>query len=158
MCILELGFRTCLVARRTTVTIRDNDNDWKHLNREVKEFNNLVTDVGFFDGKNAEKMLYNEYGTQNIPARGVNRRTAVNKRKEVHEKSEQAFMNVVKGGYARKELAAIGGWYGMNLSIAIEKWNRPKNAASTISGKGFNNPLVDTGEMKNSVTHKERES
>lgn len=39
------------------------------------------------------------------------------------------------------------------LQMFIRDWKRPPNAASTVRQKGFNNPLIETGHMMNSVDY-----
>lgn len=40
------------------------------------------------------------------------------------------------------------------LQNVIEAWNNPPNSPLTVSVKGFNNPLIDTGTMLDTVQAK----
>ncbi len=48
----------------------------------------------------------------------------------------------------------IGGLFVNELKKAIEDWSTPPNAPSTVAEKGFNDPLIKTETMKNSVEYK----
>ena len=43
-----------------------------------------------------------------------------------------------------------------DLKSSIVGWQAPPNAPSTIAKKGFNKPLVDTGDMLRSTTYQVR--
>ncbi|HBD0337127.1 TPA: hypothetical protein KGE85_004594 [Escherichia coli] len=39
------------------------------------------------------------------------------------------------------------------LQMSVRDWESPPNAASTARQKGFNNPLIETGHMMDSVDY-----
>ncbi|EDC3797455.1 hypothetical protein GAG38_03120, partial [Salmonella enterica] len=39
------------------------------------------------------------------------------------------------------------------LQMFIRDWKKPPNAASTVRQKGFNNPLIENGDMMRSVDY-----
>lgn len=45
----------------------------------------------------------------------------------------------------------LGEFLQKQLQDSIERWSVPPNAKSTVDKKGFNNPLIETGFMKDSV-------
>lgn len=57
---------------------------------------------------------------------------------------------------AAKTLAQTGGAIAGQLQQSIVDTNSPPLAAATIERKGFDKPLVETGQMLNSVTYKVR--
>lgn len=87
------------------------------------------------DEENAKKALYNEFGTDKIPARPFIRRGLDNIEKELDKKPEQ-----------------IGSKMVQNIKKAINNSDYPRNAVSTIKKKGFDFPLIDTRDMYNSLT------
>jgi hypothetical protein len=55
----------------------------------------------------------------------------------------------VKGAYEK-----IGSTAALELKSIIDSWSTPPNSAYTVSEKGFDDPLVWTGRMKDSIKHK----
>lgn len=92
------------------------------------------------DEENAMKALWNEFGTDKIPARPFIRRGLDNIEEELNKSPEQ-----------------IGGKMVQNIKKAINDSNYPRNAVSTVKKKGFDFPLIDTREMYNSLTFRVRE-
>ena len=92
------------------------------------------------DEENAMKALWNEFGTDKIPARPFIRRGLDNIEEELNKSPEQ-----------------IGGKMVQNIKKAINDSNYPRNAVSTVKKKGFDFPLIDTREMYNSLTFRVKE-
>jgi len=100
----------------------------------------------------AEVGYYQEYGTQDIPARpwlseGI-------KRADPAKLLKQIAVDVVEGKSAqvaldRAGLVAMGAIQEGFTAIA---W--APNAASTIKAKGSSQPLIDTGRLRQSVSYK----
>ena len=100
----------------------------------------------------AEVGYYQEYGTQDIPARpwlseGI-------KRADPAKLLKQIAVDVVEGKRAqvaldRAGLVAVGAIQEGFTAIAWEP-----NAASTIKAKGSSQPLIDTGRLRQSVSYK----
>ena len=107
----------------------------KHLPKEH------TFSTGFFDHVNAEKALYNHFGTDTIPPRPF-----------------LQFDQDKAAKLVRKAIAMDGdtvsiikvGLTGMIQENIVELRN-PANAASTIKKKGSSNPLIDTGAMRQAV-------
>ena len=87
------------------------------------------------DEENAMKALWNEFGTDKIPARPFIRRGLDNIEKELDKKPEQ-----------------IGSKMVQNIKKAINDSDYPRNAISTVKKKGFDFPLIETRDMYNSLT------
>lgn len=118
--------------------------------------------VGFQRGDNhssgagmAEIAIYNEYGTSQNPARPFFRPT-------LHAHNPQiitAIRNVAVrqlqgGGNVDAEMMQVGTFAVNKIRAAIVSLRSPPNAASTIAMKGSSNPLIDTGQMRQSVRAK----
>jgi len=54
---------------------------------------------------------------------------------------------------ARATLEEVGQGVASQLQDSIDKLVSPPLAPSTIARKGFDKPLIDTGQMRNSVSH-----
>lgn len=55
----------------------------------------------------------------------------------------------------KQALALVGEWFSDKVKKKIREIDLPPNAPSTIAKKGSSKPLIDTGQMINSVTHVE---
>jgi hypothetical protein len=117
-------------------------------------------DVGFFksstytDGtKVASIAAWNELGTQNIPERPFFRqgnKSAEGKLTRLVKMSLNAKKNYVLN---RAEVDKMGLVHEGAIKEKITDLRHPPNAKSTIKQKGSDNPLIDTGVMRTSVTH-----
>ncbi|SSN07963.1 Uncharacterised protein [Klebsiella pneumoniae] len=56
-------------------------------------------------------------------------------------------------GDVKSALSLLGEQIVGELSQSIRDWNSPPNAPATIVKKGFNKPLIDTGQMANSFSY-----
>lgn len=96
----------------------------------------VVIEAGIInDEENTKKAIYNEFGTDKIPARPFIRRGLDNIEKELDKTPEQ-----------------IGSKMVQNIKKAINDSNYPRNAVSTVKKKGFDFPLIETRDMYNSLT------
>jgi hypothetical protein len=114
--------------------------------------------VGFLEGATDTdgtsvpmKAAINEFGA---PSRGIPPRPFF--RNMVAAKSdtwgEAVELNLVQTDYdVGKTLARVGEGIKGQLQQSIRDTNSPPLAASTIKRKGFDKPLIDTGNMINSV-------
>ena len=116
-------------------------------------------DVGYFDGKphpktgetEATVAAINEFGVEslNIPERpfmaATARDTKVGERLAIEVK-RNLFKQRSKFNWK-----AIGRFYAKEVSTTIRDFSQPVNAPLTISLKGFNNPLVETGTLMRNV-------
>ena len=117
--------------------------DPKKLKAKIKK--NLPKEhtfsTGFFDHVNAEKAMYNHFGTEDIPPRPFLQ----------FDKNDAA--KLVRKAYSN-DGDTVGqikvGLTGM-VQDNIRELKRPANAESTIKKKGSSNPLIDTGRMRQAV-------
>lgn len=101
----------------------------------------VIIEAGIIDDEeNAMKALWNEFGTDKIPARPFIRRGLDNIEEELNKSPEQIGVKMVQ-----------------NIKKAINDSNYPRNAVSTVKKKGFDFPLIDTREMYNSLTFRVKE-
>lgn len=111
-------------------------------------------DIGIHDDpEKAEHALYNEFGTARIPARPAWRTTLDRFQKKYDNLMLDAIDNAILG----KESIVVGlQRFGTavkeDLQKAITNWKKPPNAPSTIAKKGFNDPLIETGETRDGIS------
>jgi hypothetical protein len=94
----------------------------------------------------AQVAFWNEYGTRTAPARPAFRTTIAQKSKDWGAKLGKAIIATDYDG--RKALALLGQDMRDDLENAIAQWTSPANAPLTVKIKGFDKPLVDSGDMQ----------
>lgn len=89
-----------------------------------------------------------------IPPRPFMETTKNERKKEVLNFQKDALKYLIKnGGSLEKLLGEFGAKYADFIRETITKFSDPPNAPSTIAHKkGVDNPLIDTGTMRQSVT------
>lgn len=120
-----------------------------------------TVDVGIIDaGKHADSDLTvatigfaHEFGTATIPERSFIRATTKEKRKEIVKLQTKLLKKIQSGEIStEKALGLLGAFVAGLISKKIVDIKAPPNAPETIKRKGSSNPLVDTGQLKNSIT------
>lgn len=97
----------------------------------------------------AQVAFWNEYGTTTTPARPFFR-TMIER-----ESPGWGLLIAKSAKHYDYDAAVVLQFMGVKLSEQLQQsivgWQSPPNAASTIREKGFNNPLIRTAHMQNSV-------
>lgn len=141
------------------------DRKWRQIKKELLGMEKLFTLVGIQEGVNDPEgtslaliAASNEFGTQDghIPERPWMRGWFDANKTRI----EKVAANLVKKVIDRKitgqkAIKLLGEWATGQMKKSITALRTPPNAASTIRKKGSSNPLIDTGYMRSSVTHKE---
>jgi hypothetical protein len=114
--------------------------------------------VGFLEGALypdgtpvAAVAFWNEFGTTRIPARPFFRTTITDKSSEWADRLGKAAIRYEYDGLKTMEL--MGQTMAEDVQESINGWTDPANADSTIEKKGFDKPLIDTGDMLRSVDY-----
>lgn len=102
----------------------------------------------------AQAAFWNEYGTTRAPARPFFRTTIAKKSKTWGDKLGKAIKATNYDGKAA--LALLGQDMRDDVEASIAQWSDPANAALTIKIKGFDKPLVDSGDMQRAVDYEVR--
>jgi hypothetical protein len=145
-----------------TVDVKEDKADKRRLERLrrtlIKAARSHV-DIGFFDGKphpktgesEATVAAINEFGVPslNIPERPFMATAARNTQVGAAIALEMKRNLTNQRGQFRWN--AIGDFYANEVKVTIEGFSEPPNAPLTISLKGFDNPLVETGHMMRNV-------
>lgn len=101
-----------------------------------------------------EVALANEFGTDTIPERPFMRTSAKELAPRMKALGAQLIAAVIAGRMTVDQaLDRLGLTAQTAIKKTIDDWKIPPNSPSTIARKGADNPLVDTGQMRNSVQY-----
>lgn len=121
-----------------------------------------TVDVGIIDaGKHpsgnftiAEIGFTHEFGTEKIPERSFIRSTIKAKKNVIVTLQKKLLKQIMNGSMkVEKALGLVGEVFADEIRKKIVSISSPANAPATIRAKGSSNPLVDTGQLKNSITY-----
>ena len=122
--------------------------------KDIARLDGTVVSAGVMDSKNATKAAINEYGTSKIPQRPF-MRTAVSRHgKSWGEKSAKAVQSVMKGMPISQVTELVGMQMKSDISSTLTNGPWTPNSVVTIAKKGSSRPLIDTGELRASITYK----
>ncbi len=107
-----------------------------------------------FKGPVSNLATFHEFGTSRAPARPFFRLSNKRNRQKYKLLLRAKSLNVMRGNTNYLSMfKTLGFVSGNDVRSSIKSLFSPRNASSTIKKKGFDNPLIETGEMLNSVTH-----
>ena len=159
------------MAKFAKVTVTDIDLGWGNWMRESAILNGSYVDIGIFpDAGNhpggsrlfsrqggqephmAQIGFWNEFGTEHMPERSFIRSTMSEKERELRDKiiSDLNRLNI-RRMKASALLKKVGLFVKGSIKDKINLLRSPPNAKRTVEIKGFNDPLVDTRAMMNSI-------
>lgn len=101
----------------------------------------------------AEVAAYNELGTSDTPARPFMRQSFENHEAELQAACDRANALLSSGGRAEQALDQLGVFCRGLVQEEIVEGGFAPNAPSTIKKKGSEQPLIDTGYMRQSVNY-----
>lgn len=126
--------------------------------RELKKMTDMEIQAGFQgdqkyeDGTSiAQVAAVNEFGASDIPERPFMRQSFENHEGELQAACDAAQRLVSSGGSAEQALQQIGVVAKGLVQDEIVNGGFAPNAESTIKKKGSEQPLIDTGTMRQSV-------
>lgn len=112
--------------------------------------------VGFPDGTDSHvltKAYSNNYGTDTIPPRPF--MSNAFRRREMYRLISKYHGFLMRGTMTPEQVGELIGIGAQGIIMEeITVLRDPPNAQSTIDRKGSSNPLIDTGNMRQSVTYK----
>lgn len=95
-----------------------------------------------------------EFGTEIVPERSFMRSTLKEKKTEIIALQKKLLKKISEGSMkTAKALGLLGEVVADFISQKITTLKTPPNAPDTIAMKGSSNPLVDTGQLRNSITY-----
>ncbi len=126
----------------------------------MKALNSKVVAVGLFAKAGDDvlkKGIHNEFGTEKIPERSFLRSTFNKEYKKVAGRFNRIVEGINKKDYrVQSKLKLIGVEQVGAVQQMITDIKTPPNAPSTIKKKGFDNPLIETGEMRSKISSEVR--
>lgn len=90
----------------------------------------------------------------NIPARDALTPTMAAMADEIREAKAEAFVAVLNGENPMPALEQLADKLGQELRSTVDNFSTPANAPSTVATKSRNDPLVDTGAMRDQAASK----
>ena len=154
------------MAFKSKVRVRDSDPGFKKLRKKFSGPDRV--DVGVFgakvagktdkDGKAIDLVVIaasNEFGTNTIPERSFMRAGVDENKKEFEAFLEKGTFNVIAGKLSKRQLIGRLGLLGVKkIQEKIESGPFKANKPATVKRKGSSKPLIDTGRMRQSITHR----
>lgn len=148
----------------STTTVEDNDLGMKAIMKEIKKLDGSSTNIGIYgnggDASNnlAERAAIHEFGTRDkrIPERPFNRQAFDKNLKDTKKVIDIGYNKVVERKIsAKRMLSNTGAWYEKKLKQEVEVGGFTALAPATISAKGSSRPLIDKGQMRGAIEHRE---
>lgn len=121
---------------------------YKDMNASVRV--GVLEDATYPDGTNvAQVAFWNEYGTATTPSRPFFRYT-VNENRKNWVLSVKNLMKMHND--PQKVMGLMGEHIKGQIVQSIVTWSDPPNAPYTVAKKGFQKPLIDSGQMSRSIS------
>jgi len=149
------------MASRATFRFTDKDRGLLAMRRRLAEAGRRVVKVGIFgaaasadhDGlSNVDVASFHEFGTENIPQRSFIRATVDQNRQSISKTQGQVARGILKGRISEtRGLGLIGAQVQGMIQKAISDRIPPPLKAATIAAKGSSVPLIDTGQLRQSI-------
>lgn len=139
------------------MAVKEKDITPRYL-KATETLGSKVIRVGLFasaGSENIDKAITNEFGVpqRRIPQRSFMRTTFDEEKDKVNERFIQVVKGINKGDFRVVEkLRRIGIEHEGKVKKKITDIRTPPNAPRTIAEKGFDNPLIHTGEMRQKVS------
>lgn len=145
-------------------TVQGGD-DWGKLMRAIDEIERKAVAVGVQEDAGVHKdedgdsegvtvaqvAAWNEYGTDTAPERSFFRSTLEEGEKKYVRALNKVVKRTLQGGSAKIAMGKVGTIVQNDIQDKIVNLREPENAESTIKRKKSSNPLIDTGQMLNSI-------
>lgn len=133
----------------------------KRYFKELERLSKLEVQVGFQAGEKTyedgtdlvDVAAYNEYGSSDTPARPFMKQSFENHEDELQKACDRVNQTLNRGGTAEAGLKELGVFVKGLVQEEIVDGGFEPNAPSTIKKKGSEQPLIDTGTMRQSVNY-----
>lgn len=144
---------------------KDTDHGWKKWAKALRFLGGKQSslEVGLIEGVSDPEDIFkgavNEVGvaSKNIPPRPWMRTTLDTNADEYLRLISKLFVEEMEkgmpGGDARIKVE-LGKKVSIDLQKAITTWSDPANAIRTVRKKGFNNPLIEFGDLQHAPTYR----
>lgn len=148
------------MARRAAVSTKTIDKGWTAEVSHVRRLAGRGVKVGIQAGQGAEDgvdlldiLIFNEFGTGDIPARPVMRSYFDTYRALIAREADNAALFILRTGAVDAGLSRLGSFLQSGVQAhwrTSKSWAVP-NSAYTISMKGSDVPLIDNAVLINAV-------
>jgi hypothetical protein len=140
------------------------DKGWQKMARKLRSLQTKRLYVGLFAGDKypdgtdvVDVAMWNHFGTERIPERPFISFTIESREAAIKKRIAASVSLLTEGrSTAGQQLKLIGKYVSELIKREITLWDTPANAESTVKAKGFNDPLLETGKMRESVRHEVR--
>lgn len=144
------------------ITIDNLTPEGRKFFKELEELAKLEVQVGFHEDAGAYDdgmpvaaiAVLNEFGASQIPARPFMKQSFEAHEKELLKACEQVNKELANGGTAESALKKLGVYAKGVVQDEIVNGGFAPNAPSTIAKKRSEQPLIDSGQMRQSVNYK----
>ena len=142
-----------LEKKNVTIGIHGEQGEQKKLVRKVDHGTKVKNGQKRFEvSKNitvAQVASWNEFGTKRIPERSFIRQSLLKNRLTIRKKFVELLNNNIDN------CLDLMGIYMTNLiKERMAQGIKPNNSKITIQRKGSSTPLIDSGQLRNSITHR----
>jgi hypothetical protein len=150
--------------------VKDVDHGYQQLVKRVFAFSRPTISVGILEedgnaphGKGdvtiIEVAVWQEFGTENIPARSFIRAWFDENEDKLREELKTLMVEVVKGTRTKEQILELLGQRAVGqIQARMAESIPPPNAPSTVARKrGSTTTLIDTGVMRSAVSYRVRE-
>lgn len=144
--------------------IIDNDLGMQRIKKEFASLGKHEVTIGIhgkdskpYDGKKtttAQVAAANEFGTETIPERSFLRSTVAENESKYIKLDERLIGLIIDGKLDTKQASEVlGQQVKKDVQQKIVDLRTPPNSPKTIAAKGSSNPLIDTGQMRQSIDY-----
>lgn len=142
---------------------------WNKLKKELLKGSNLEVQVGIVeptyygsDNDNLSLAQVWQWQEEGLPSQNIPTRPAIRVgfmtpiKKGSYDKLFVESMQRIASGNStfKQEYTKIGTQAKVDLKKAVADWDSPRNAPLTVELKGFDNPLIDSGLLYDSIDSK----
>lgn len=139
------------------MAVTERDLGYARIMREMHKLERTTVTVGIQSSESGEvidKAFYNEYGTGRIPERSFIRAAFDENRADIDTTIGRLWNGVMQGTInATRAASILGQRHEDQVKTKVRNGPFTPNAQRTIDAKGSSKPLIDTGEMVNSIRY-----
>lgn len=142
---------------------------WTKMKKDILKASNQEVQVGIVeptyygpDNDNLSVAQVWQWQEEGVPAQNIPTRPAIRVgfmapiKKGLYDSLFAESMQRIAEGKStfKQEYTRIGTMAKTDLKEAVEKWDTPRNSPTTVEIKGFDNPLIDSGLLYDSIDFK----
>lgn len=149
--------------------LKVDDSVWKKMKKELLKANQMEVQAGIVeptnygsDNDNLSVAQVWQWQEEGLPAQNIPTRPAIRvgfmapiKSGSYNALFVESMQRIAEGKSTfKQEYTRIGTKAKVDLKKAVADWDTPPNAPFTVAEKGFNNPLIDSGLLYESIDFK----